>query len=151
MMGTLGGLVGFGSLLHPSIAKQVKEKQKQVCLIWLDGGISQYESWHPLPDSKFAGPFRSIKTSIPGIHFSELMPHTAKIAHKISVIRNMATKDPNHSTGVPRMQRGDPLDRGVDYPYIGSAVAKLLGPADPELPPKFGTTYSLELAIIVPR
>jgi uncharacterized protein (DUF1501 family) len=135
MLGNLGGLVGFGSLLHPSIAKQIEEKQKQVCLIWLDGGISQYESWHPLPESKFAGPFRSIKTSIPGIHFSELMPNTAKIAHKISVIRTMATKDPNHSTGVPRMQRGDPLDRGVDYPYLGSAVAKLLGPADPELPP----------------
>jgi hypothetical protein len=135
MLGTLGGLAGFGSLLHPAIAKQIRNQHKQVCLIWLDGGISQYESWHPLPDSKFAGPFRSINTSIPGISFSELMPQTAKIAHKISVIRTMATKDPNHSTGVPRIQRGDPLDRGVDYPYLGSAIARLLGPVNPELPP----------------
>jgi len=135
MLGTLGGLAGFGSLLHPAIAKQIRNQHKQVCLIWLDGGISQYESWHPLPDSKFAGPFRSINTSIPGISFSELMPQTAKIAHKISVIRTMATKDPDHSTGVPRIQRGDPLDRGVDYPYLGSAIARLLGPVNPELPP----------------
>ena len=135
MLGTLGGGVGFGSLLHPAIAKEIKKQEKRVCLIWLDGGMSQYESWHPLPDSKFAGPFRSIKTSIPGTHFSELMPHTAKIAHKISVIRTMETMDPNHSTGVPRIQRGDPIDRGVDYPYLGSAIAKLLGPADPGLPP----------------
>ena len=135
MLGTLGGAVGFGSLLQPAIAEQIKQKQKQVCLIWLDGGMSQYESWHPLPDSRFGGPFRSIKTSIPGVHFSELVPNTAKIAHKISVIRSMATKDPNHSTGVPRIQRGDPLNRGVDYPYLGSAIAKLIGPANPDLPP----------------
>ena len=135
LLGTLGGTAGFGSLLHPAIAKQVEQQQKQVCLIWLDGGISQYESWHPLPDSRFSGPFRSIKTSIPGIHFSELVPHTAKIAHKLSVIRSMATKDPNHSSGVPRIQRGDPLNRGVDYPYLGSAIAKLMGPAQPDLPP----------------
>ena len=135
VLGMLGGSAGFGSLLQPAVAEEIAKKQKQVCLIWLDGGISQYESWHPLPKSKFAGPFRSIKTSIPGVHFSELMPHTAKIADKISVIRSMSTKDPNHSTGVPLMQRGDPLDRGVDYPYLGSAIAKLLGPADPGLPP----------------
>ncbi|MFT5109978.1 MAG: hypothetical protein ACI9UA_005630 [Pseudoalteromonas tetraodonis] len=135
MLGVIGGAAGFGSLLQPAVAETIAKKQKQVCLIWLDGGISQYESWHPLPDSQFAGPFRSIKTSVPGVHFSELMPHTAKIAHKISVVRTMATQDPNHSTGVPRMQRGDPLDRGVDYPYLGSAIAKLLGPADPGLPP----------------
>ena len=134
-LGVLGGTAGFGSLLQPAVAEAIAAREKQVCFIWLDGGISQYESWHPLPDSQFAGPFRSIKTSIPGVHFSELMPHTAKIAHKISVVRSMSTQDPNHSTGVPRMQRGDPLDRGVDYPYLGSAIAKLLGPANPELPP----------------
>ncbi len=135
MLGTLGGAVGFGSLLQPAIAAEIKKQHKQVCLIWLDGGMSQYESWHPLPDSQFGGPFRSIKTSIPGVHFSELLPETAKIAHKISVIRTMETKGPNHSTGVPRIQRGDPIDRGVTYPYLGSAIAKLLGPANPELPP----------------
>ena len=135
VLGVLGGLAGFGSLLNPSISRALAEKAKQVCLIWLDGGISQYESWHPLPGTRFAGPFRSIPTKIPGVHFSELMRHTAGIADKISVIRSMETKDPNHSTGVPRIQRGDPIDRGVVYPYLGSAVSKLLGPADPDLPP----------------
>ena len=71
MRGTLGGAVGVGSLLQPAIAAEIKKQHKQVCLIWLDGGMSQYESWHPLPESKFGGPFRSIKTSIPGVHFSE--------------------------------------------------------------------------------
>ncbi len=151
VLGTLGGAAGFGSLLQPGIVGEIARQKKQVCLIWLDGGISQYESWHPLPQSKFAGPFRSISTSIPGVHFSELVPHTAKIAHKISVIRTMATKDPNHSTGVPRIQRGDPVDRGVEYPHLGSAVAKLLGPANPELPPTSGSSQETAASLPVKR
>ena len=45
MLGTIGGAVGFGSLMQPAVAEAIKKQQKQVCLIWLDGGISQYESW----------------------------------------------------------------------------------------------------------
>ena len=37
MLGTLGGTVGFGSLLQPGIAAEIKKQHKQVCLIWLDG------------------------------------------------------------------------------------------------------------------
>ncbi len=47
----------------------------------------------------------------------------------------MCTRDENHSTGVPLMQRGDPKNRGVTYPYLGSAVTKFIAPEDPELPP----------------
>jgi hypothetical protein len=36
---------------------------------------------------------------------------------------------------VARIQRGDPKNRGVTYPYFGSAVAKLLGPGESGLPP----------------
>ena len=33
------------------------------------------------------------------------------------------------------MLRGDPQERGVDYPYLGAAVTKLLGPRESGLPP----------------
>jgi uncharacterized protein (DUF1501 family) len=138
-LGALGGAgagaFGLGGLLSASAAEQMKKKEKQVLFIWLDGGISQYESWHPLPKSEFGGPFRSIPTSIPGVHVSELMPKTAKLMHKLAVVRTMSTKDPNHSTGIARIQRGDPKNRGVDYPFLGSAVTKLMGPAVEGLPP----------------
>ena len=139
MLGTLGGAAagafGLGSLMQEAVAAEMRKKNKQVLFIWLDGGISQFESWDPHPDSPFGGPFRNIPTSIPGVHFSELVPQTAKIAHKVSVVRSMCTKDPNHSTGVARIQRGDPANRGVDYPYMGAAVTKLLGAPDNHLPP----------------
>jgi len=129
------GLGGLGGLVQPVVADQLKKKEKQVLFIWIDGGMSQLESWDPKPNTQFGGPFRSIKTSVPGVHVSELMPHTAKIMHHLTVVRSMHTKDPNHSSGVPRIQRGDPANRGVVYPFFGSAVAKLMGPMSSGLPP----------------
>jgi len=133
MAGAAGG-VGLSSLLSPAIAEEIRAKQKQVLFIWLDGGISQLESWDPKPRTEFGGPFGTIPTSVPGVHFSELVPETAKRMDQLTVIRSMSTTDPNHSTGVPRIQRGDPKNRGVTYPYIGSALAKLKPPNN-DLPP----------------
>ena len=133
--GVAAGMTGLGGLLHPSIAAAIERNNKQVLFVWLDGGMSQLESWDPKPNTRFGGPFRTIPTSVPGTHFCELMPRTAKLAHLLSVVRNMHTQDNSHSAGVPRILRGDPDNRGVNYPYFGSAVAKLLGPGESGLPP----------------
>jgi hypothetical protein len=133
--GAAAGAVGLGSLLGPTFAADLKKKHKQVLFIWLDGGISQLESWDPKPNTEFGGPFRTIPTSVPGIHFSELLPHTAKQMQHLAVVRSLCTKDNAHSSGVARIQRGDPKNRGVVYPFFGSAVTKLLGPGDSGLPP----------------
>jgi hypothetical protein len=127
--------VGLAPFLGSAVAQGVQKKGKQVLFIWLDGGISQLESWDPKPNSPFGGPFRSIPTSVPGIHVSELLPRSAQQMHHLAIIRSLCTQDNSHSAGVARIQRGDPLDRGVTYPYFGSAVAKLLGPGDSGLPP----------------
>lgn len=119
----------------PLLAEEMKRNDRQVLFIWLDGGMSQLESWDPKPGTPFGGPFRSIQTSLPGTRISELMPRSAQQMHRLSVIRSLCTQDNSHSAGVGRIQRGDPKDRGVIYPYFGSAVAKLLGPGESGLPP----------------
>lgn len=141
ILGTLGsaaagaGISGLGGILHPAVANEIAKNNKQVLFVWTDGGMSQLESWDPKPNTRFGGPFRSIPTSIPGVHFSELMPRLAKLADTLTVVRNMHTQDNSHSAGVPRILRGDPANRGVIYPYVGSAVAKLMGPGESGLPP----------------
>ena len=127
--GTLGGLASAEA------GEALRKKEKQILFIWLDGGMSQLESWDPKPDTQFGGPFRAIPTSVPGVHISELMPRCAKQMHRLSVVRSLCTKDNSHSAGVARIQRGDPKNRGVVYPFFGSAVAKLLGPTQSNLPP----------------
>ncbi len=127
--------LGVYRLATPSLAESLKQARKQVCFIWLDGGISQYESWDPKPNTQFGGPFRAIATSVPGIQVSELLPKTARQMHHLALVRSLCTKDNSHSAGVARIQRGDPKNRGVTYPYFGSAVAKFLGPGESGLPP----------------
>ncbi len=133
----LGGAcaLGLGPFAAPTVFGDMKKKSKQVLFIWLDGGISQLESWDPKPNTPFGGPFRAIPTSVPGIHVSELLPRTAKQMHHLALVRSLCTKDDSHSAGVERIQRGDPKNRGVVYPYLGSAVARWLGPGDSGLPP----------------
>jgi len=129
------GATGLGSLLQPAVAVEMKKKAKQVLFVWLDGGISQLESWDPKPNTEFGGPFRAIPTSVPGIHVSELVKHSAKQMHRLAICRSLCTKDNSHSAGVARIQRGDPKNRGVIYPYFGSAVTKLMPPNESGLPP----------------
>ena len=129
------GLGALGGLVQPAVGEELKQKERQVVLLWLDGGMSQLESWDPKPNTRFGGPFRAIDTSLPGVQVSELMPNTAKLMDRLAVVRSMKTEDPNHSSGVPKILRGHPKNRGVVYPYWGSAVAKLLGPTSSGLPP----------------
>jgi hypothetical protein len=119
----------------PAVAGELNKNDRQVLFIWLDGGISQLESWDPKPNTEFGGPFRAIPTSVPGIQISELLPRTARRMHHLALVRSLCTKDDAHSSGVDRIQRGDPQNRGVLYPYFGSAVTKLLGPNGSGLPP----------------
>ncbi len=128
------GLCGLPGLLSPAIAEELKRREKQVIFIWLDGGMSQLESWDPKPNTQFGGPYRAIATSVPGIHVSELLPRTAQQMRHLAILRSVCTQDNSHSAGVPRVLRGDPKNRGVVYPYLGSAVANRLGPCESGLP-----------------
>src|SRR4051812_23728738 len=135
-LGAAGGAaVGMLGMCQPAIALEMRQRRKQVLFIWLDGGMSQLETWDPKPNTQFGGPFRAIPTAVPGIQVSELLSKTAQQMRHLAIIRSVHTQDNSHSAGVARIQRGDPANRGVTYPYFGSAVANLLGPGNSGLPP----------------
>ena len=118
---------GLGGLVSPEVAAALEARDKQVLFVWIDGGMSQYESWDPKPNTTFGGPFRSIARAIHGVQISELMPQTAQCAQHLALVRNLCTQDNSHSTGVPLIQRGDPKVRRVTYTFFGSWVDRLLG------------------------
>src|SRR5829696_4981031 len=129
------GAVGLSALADPLVAEELKKQKRQVLFVWLDGGMSQLESWDPKPNTPFGGPFRAINTTVPGIQVSELLPNCAKQMKHLALVRSVSTQDNSHSAGVDRINRGDPKNRGVTYPYFGSAVAKLVGAGNSGLPP----------------
>jgi len=62
-----------GLFTNPVFAKAAEKAQKNVILLWLCGAPSQFETWDPKPGRPSSGPFGSIPTSIPGVHFSSLI------------------------------------------------------------------------------
>src|SRR5262245_47423844 len=63
---------------------------RRCILLLLTGGPSQLDTWDPKPDApaEVRGPFRSIATRIPGLHFTELFPRMAERADRFAVIRS---------------------------------------------------------------
>src|SRR6478609_12141258 len=100
--------LGLAGLATPAVAETLRKERRQVLFVWLDGGMSQLESWDPKPNTPFGGPFRAIPTSVPGIHISELLPKSAKQMKHLAIVRSVATQDDSHSAGVDRIDRGDP-------------------------------------------
>lgn len=126
----LGGLT-VGDFFHLQAARaeqkwyESKEgSAKNVIQIILPGAVAAQESWNPKPESplEYRGPFGVNKTSIPGIVFGELMPETAKVADKLTVIRSVVGKIPDHGAGQYHMLRGHAMTPALQHPTVGTVV-----------------------------
>jgi Protein of unknown function (DUF1501) len=118
------GPVGFAS---PGANAELAKAQKRVVCIFLSGGMSQLESWDPKPGTDTGGPFRAIPTSVPGIHISELLPHTAKQMHRMAIVRSLNSVSDDHGIGERIMMTGRRPEPGIEYPNLGAVAARLLG------------------------
>ena len=131
----VASVASFTGLFHnPAFAASVKRAQKHCILLWLCGAPSQFETWDPKPGRPSSGPFRSIPTSIPGVHFSSLMPRCAGIADKLNVIRSMKTAQTEHLQAITLLQRGNPERAGFTRPTLGSVLSQSLGQLDSPIP-----------------
>jgi hypothetical protein len=131
----VASVTSFGGLFtNPLFAEATQRAQKNVLLLWLCGAPSQFETWDPKPGRPTSGPFPSMPTSIPGIHFSSLMPRCASIAHELNVIRCMHTKQSEHLQGINLLTRGNPDRAGFTRPTLGSVVSSALDHLETPLP-----------------
>ncbi|HEY0456779.1 MAG TPA: DUF1501 domain-containing protein, partial [Verrucomicrobiae bacterium] len=128
-------MMSWGGLFSlEALAAQAKREQKHCILLWLCGAPSQFETWDPKPESVFSGPFRSIPTKLPGVHFSELMPRCASIADKLAVVRSMKTKPNEHFQGIDLLNRGAEPRPPFVRPTLGSVLAQQLGQLNNPIP-----------------
>lgn len=123
-----------GLFLHQGLAEQAAKRRKHCILLWLCGAPSQFETWDPKPGRPTGGPFGSIRTTLPGVHFSSLMPMCASIAHRLNVVRNMKTAQPEHFQAISLLQRGNPDRPGFTRPTLGSVLSQSLGRLDSTIP-----------------
>src|SRR5918995_1835762 len=135
LKGLTGGALAttsiFAGLFHnPLFAAETKRAQKHCILLWLCGAPSQFETWEPKPGRPSGGPFGSIPTKIPGVHFSSLMPQCARIADKLNIVRSMKTAQSEHLQAITLLQQGNPVRAGFTRPTLGSALSHAVGQLD---------------------
>ncbi|MFC7338838.1 DUF1501 domain-containing protein [Haloferula chungangensis] len=142
----VGMLGGLGLTLPGFLQQQAKAAQKfyettegpanGIIHIFLPGGLSHQESFDPKPyaPAEYRGPFGAIDTKLPGIQFGQKLPHLAKIADKLTIIRSMSHGEAAHERGTHNMFTGYRPSPAVDYPSIGSVISHELGSKN-NLPP----------------
>jgi hypothetical protein len=135
-MGSAGAVAALGPLgfASPRANAALARSQKRVMVIFLSGGLSQLESWDPKPNTDTGGPLRSIPTSVPGTRISELLPNTAKQAHRMAIVRGLNSQNDDHGIGATIMLTGRKPEAGITYPHIGAVAARLLGSDSYALP-----------------
>ncbi len=135
---------------NPAGGRPGWKKAKSVILIYLQGGPSHIDIWDPKPDapSNVRGEFKPIRTNVPGIWLSEVMPKLAQQMDKATLIRSVSYTPNglfNHTAAMYQMLTGEQADRvspsgqlepphPSDYPNVGSHVSKFLPPTTPMLP-----------------
>src|SRR5262249_54021480 len=97
----------------------------QLCLV---GGPSQLDTWDLKPEAPdtIRGPFRPIRTNVPGIHISEHFPLMAGRADRFAILRSVHHQEaPIHETGQQLLQTGSLVRGGTEWPHCGAVLSRL--------------------------
>ena len=155
------GLAGFGSLSLPGLLRlraasaedaSASSHRSSVIMVWKPGGCSHIDTYDPKPDaaSEYRGPFSTIETAVPGLHFTELLPMQAAIADKFTVLRSMRQTAGGHPAGSMQMLSGDPDTRDKpkpkfpDWMTVTNFLRSREGQRDNPLPRYVGINPPLE-------
>jgi hypothetical protein len=138
--GVLGAAgLSLADLLRSDARASRGSRPNSVIILWMRGGPSHIDMWDPKPDapSEIRGEFGVIRSSVPGIMLSDMLPQTARIMHKWSIVRSLHHHDAGHSTGdqicFTGYNPGPNPDENI-YPSCGSIVSRQLGAQSPRTP-----------------
>ena len=118
----------FGLSLADILQANPNASAKSVIRLNLSGGFSAQESWDPKPEAPidYRGSFGVVKTGN-GYHFSENFPRMAQISDKITIVRSMNCKIPDHGQATYHLFTGYLPTTVIDYPQMGSVIAHEYG------------------------
>lgn len=110
------------------------QRRRACILLWMNGGPSQMDTFDLKPGHANGGPIQEIATSVPGIRISEHLPRLAQQAEHLAIIRSMSTREADHGRATYLMRTGRPPSGPIQYPALGSFVARELEYPEAALP-----------------
>lgn len=142
-LGTAGGW-SLPTLLRAEQAAGIKNNPKSVIMIYLVGGPPHQDMFDlkPHAPSEFAGPWRPMRTNVPGMDICEAFPRLAKLGDKLTIIRSLVGNQADHDA-VQVFNGHDPKKPKPSggWPQFGSLVSNLMGASAPTAPPFVSLCY----------
>ncbi len=104
-------------------------RAKSVILIYLGGGLSHHDSFDMKPEAveQIRGKYKSIATTVPGLQICELLPKTAQVMDKLTLVRSGTHENDHHETATNWVLSGRFGTPFGDHPAIGAIVAHETG------------------------
>jgi len=133
------GAVGLSltELAQPALAGSSRGDVNCI-LLFLVGGPSQLDTWDLKPNAPtdVRGPFRPVRTSVPGVEICEHFPQMAMRAEHFALVRSVHHDEaPIHETGHQLMQTGHLFSGGQEHPHYGAVLSHLRGASEEAVPP----------------
>lgn len=104
-------------------------RAEAVIQIHLAGGLSHLDTFDPKPEApvEVRGPFAAIEGKGKTLRLSSLLPRTAAVADRITVVRSMTHTEADHDRGAHSVLTGYAPSPAIVYPSFGAVVAHELG------------------------
>ena len=134
LMAACGLSMSFPAMSAQAANKRSAERPKSLITLWMNGGMSQLETWDPHPDSEVGGDTKSIVTSQPGLEISDFLPQMAEQMHNVTLIRSMTSLEGDHARGSAFVKTGYRLEPTLVYPALGAIAAHELPDPLVEIP-----------------
>lgn len=137
--------------------KLLPAKADAFILLWMGGGMAQTETFDPkaytpyepgLPSERILSTFKPIPTAVDGIQISEGLENIAKVLDRGTLVRSLRFGDLGailHSKHQYHWHTGYIPPQPIPVPHMGSWIARILGPRQPDVPAVINIGQNLEI------
>lgn len=133
-LSALGVWFSLPAMSARAAAKRRSERPRSLITLWMNGGMSQLETWDPHSGTPSGGEVQSIRTTLPELSISEFLPQMAEQMHDVTLIRSLTSLEGDHARGAAYVKTGYRLEPTLVYPSLGSIAAHELPDPSVEIP-----------------
>ncbi|MFQ5733212.1 MAG: DUF1501 domain-containing protein [Planctomycetaceae bacterium] len=130
-IGALGvGGITLTGLLRAEAAAGIRSSRKAIIFVHLDGGPPQLDTIDLKPEApaNIRGEFLPIRTSVPGIQISELMPKMAGLANEFAFVRSLVGSAGRHDAFQCQSGHNTKALASIGgWPAMGCVLSKIKG------------------------
>ena len=134
-MAALGLSFSLPAMSARAAEKRKTERPKSLITLWMNGGMSQLETWDPHPGGSQGGDAKTIGTSVDGLQICDFLPQMAEQMHNVTLVRSLISTEGEHARGTAFVKTGYRLEPTLVYPALGAIAACKLPDHNVEIPP----------------